>query len=468
MMFSISSVNSISNNPTLLNKNIDYKAPKYARDNVSFNGLSNKLGKYIYLNGNPEIKFIMKQRANQSTIVGSLPKFMLDKLPKENRKEAISEIFATFKQIAQELKDFDVRKATTIDEIKNKRYDSTAKLFDNIMRKYKIVEDYTKLGIKFLGKGGRGSGYKLVGLYDSNISRAMNSSNKIGKKQKKIKDIYEDEFVIKTFFSESFGCNNHGCCSEINGAQYWMNTVGKNTQRGKFFFGDPANGYMVSKYVDEDVRLPRRNIPFSDYGLSSSDENYDAMHNTCKQYGFDWGGINVENIIKNRNKIARHFNNKIRETKPQERSYVWNMLFSKNRMINNESKNAGLALGIEYMNNKKFYFEQCLALNQPEVNRALGYTLKFLPYEESLKYFAKLAETKDAMTQIILFREIPKLTMKIIDNPKHGDFKLVINDIIPSRLEAYSEIAKKYCLPETKAELSNLTYSNGFKISNPH
>ena len=38
---------------------------------------------------------------------------------------------------------------------------------------------------------------------------------------------------------------SHGNYAELNTAAYWMKNLGRNTQRGRFFFGDITSGFMV-------------------------------------------------------------------------------------------------------------------------------------------------------------------------------------------------------------------------------
>ena len=149
-------------------------------DVVSFNGLTKKMKKSTYIDGQKDIKVIVDANKDKNLIVGSLPKFIINKLPKENRKEAIMDIYNTFDEIAYELRDFDDTKATSISEITNRRYNSTVQKLDNVLRKYNLVGRWDDVDIEYLGKGGKGAGYKIVGLRDSNY-------------------LNEDEFVIKVF-----------------------------------------------------------------------------------------------------------------------------------------------------------------------------------------------------------------------------------------------------------------------------
>lgn len=411
-------------------------------DVVSFNGLTKKMKKSTYIDGQKDIKVIVDANKDKNLIVGSLPKFIIDKLPKENRKEAIMDIYNTFDEIAYELRDFDDTKATSISEITNRRYNSTVQKLDNVLRKYNLVGRWDDVDIEYLGKGGKGAGYKIVGLRDSNY-------------------LNEDEFVIKVFHvlegADWQPYKSHGCYAEINSAQYWMSNVGSDTNRGKFFWGSLKSGYMVNKYVDDDVRLPKRVINPYQYGLKCTDEDLVKKHNVCKGYSYDWGGVRVVNRIKNGDKYARRILQDIASTPEEYRYVTWMRYFAK-KDSNNSSKNAGLAMGIKYINNKDECIDMCLNLHDKKVDRALAYVLKYLPFDKSVKYFEKLVQTDDVITQVILFNEIPLLAMKHRDKGVKDDLQTVRSEILPSRIAVYYNIAEKYAHPESIEHLASFLH----------
>lgn len=416
-------------------------------DTVSFSGLTKKMKKHTYIDGQRDIKKIIDERGDKNLIVGQLPPFMIEKLPKENRKEAIMDIYNTFSEITEELRYFDdekvdLSKAGAIDEITKRRCKSTAEKFENVMRKYNFVGKWDDCDIEYLGKGGKGAAYKLVGLRD-------------------FSDKNEDEFVIKVFHVVE-GRNwqyskSHGCYAEINSAQYWINNVGTDTNRGKFFWGDMRSGYMINKFVDEDVRLPKRTIDPYEFGLKCTDEDAAKKHNVCKGYSYDWGGVRVVNRLKNGDKYARTVLNDIKNTPEGYRSLKWEKIMSK-KDGNSDSRQAGLAMSIKYMDNKTHYFDRCLALNKPKVNQGLAYALKYLPYNEAVKYFEKLVQTDDSITQVILFNEIPLLAMRHRDDNLKDDLQTRRSEILCTRVKAYYDIAEKYAKPDTIEHLASFLH----------
>ncbi len=414
---------------------------------VSFGGVTKQMKKRTYIDGQKDIKEIVNKHREKSLIVGQLPAYIIEKLPKENREECIKDIYKTLDEIAYELRSFDETKATTVDEIIKHRSKRAKELFENMVRKYKLAGEWDNVDIEYLGKGGKGSGYKLIGLRDPSFD--------------------EDEYVIKVYHMIE-GRNwqpykSHGAYAEINSAAYWMNNVGYESNRGKFFFGSLKSGYMVLKYVDDDVRLPKYNVNPYSYGLKCTDENLEHKHNVCKGYSFDWGGVRVVNRLKNGDKIARYVLKSVRdeiaenENKSWYGEMEWGKLY-RNRHMNSSSKNAGLAMSIKHLPNKKYYIDKCLKMHDPAVNRGLAYVLKYLPYDDAIKYFEKLVQTNDVITQIILFNEIPLLAMKHRDKEIKDDLQTVRSEILPSRILEYYNIAEKYALPESIEHLGSFVH----------
>ena len=120
---------------------------------------------------------------------------------------------------------------------------------------------------------------------------------------------------------------------------------------------------------------------------------------------------------------------------------------------------AALALGIKYLDNKKFYIDKCLEKNLSEVNQAIAYGLKYLPYDDAVKYFEQLANTNDKITQIILFNEIPLLAKRKDESVEiKDDINAALCEIIPERIYDYYMIAEKYAKPETIEHLASFIH----------
>lgn len=412
-----------------------------SHDTVSFGGITRQMNKRTYIDGQKDIKEIVSKHEGRSLEAGQIPDFIQAKFPKDKREECIKEFYKTFDKITEELRNFDETKVFTIDEISKRRNNSTKELYQNLLYKYNLAAPWDDVDIVYLDKGGKGAGYKLEGLRNPNFD--------------------EDEYVLKVYHvveGENWQpYKSHGNYAENNSAIYWMKNAGYDTQRGKFLFGNLKTGYMILKYVDDDVRLPKKMVDPYDLGLKCTDENIDKKHNVCKNYSYDWGGVRVVNRIKNGSKTARTVLKDIKNTPEIYKEQEWWRLYADKKMDKSQ-KNAGLAMAIKYMPNKEVYFDECLKLNDPLVDSALAYALKYLPYEKAIKYYEELVKTDDAVTQVILFNEIPLLSMKHRDSIVKDDLQTVRTEIIPSRVLKYYDISEKYAKPESIEHLASFLH----------
>lgn len=410
---------------------------------VNFTGLTKVFKNRIFLDGQKDIEQILKARPNTRAVVGQLPNVIFSKLPADKRRESITEILDVFDKITHAIRDFEPTAMNSIDEIQNKRPKAVNEMLTGVLQKYNVIKPWDDINVKYIDAGGKGKVFKLDGLRDNKE---------------------EDEFVIKVFHQIKAKnwqpYKSHGCYAEINNGIYWKNHEGMDTHRGKFFFGSMDSGYIVSKFIDEDVRLPKRMVPEYKYGIKCTDEEKEGAvvgYNRLKGYNYDYGGMRVVNRIKNSDKVARHWLEKIKEIPLEKRNAWWLSHFDSKR--NSDSKNAGLALGIKYLNNKPYYIDKCLELESVKVNQSLAYVLKYLPYKDAVTYFEKLVQTNDEVTQIILFNEIPLLAKrKAASREMKDDITATLQEIIPTRIHRYYLIAEKYALPETIEHLASFVH----------
>lgn len=416
-----------------------------SQNSNSFKGLTKSLKNKIYLDGQKDIELLLRRKPNTNPIVGQLPNFIFKKLPKENRREAILEILSAFDNISNKIREY-IPEGDGFIFNKSLRYrpEEVNKTLTDVLRKYKILGRWDDdIDIQYIDQGGKGKVFKLEGLRDPDT---------------------EDEFVIKVFHQikgqDWHPFKSHGCYAEINNGIYWKNHEGHDTHRGKFFFGSLASGYIVSKFLDEDVALPKRVVPEYKYGIKCTDEEKDGPingYNRIKGYNYDYGGMRVVNRLKNSNKIARQTLEKIRDLKEKDRLQYWETNFTDRS--NPDNVQAGLALGIKYLNNKSFYIDRCLKLQKPIVNQALAYVLKYLPHEDAVKYFETLFQTEDKTTQIILFNEIPLLAKRKAGSEEmQDDINAQLKEIIPDRIYTFYMIAEKYAMPSTVEHLASFVH----------
>lgn len=410
---------------------------------VQFQGLTKVFKNKIFIDGQKDIEQVLKQHPHSRAVVGQLPNYIFQKLPVENRPAAIREILDVFDKVATTIRDYEPDAMSKIDEITNRRPQSVNALLTSVFQKYNVIKPWDDINVEYIDAGGKGKVFKLSGLRDYNN---------------------DDEYVIKVFHQlkskdwQPF--KSHGNYAEINNGIYWRNQEGHDTHRGKFFFASMESGYIVSKFLDEDIRLPKRIVPEYKYGIKCTDEEKDGPingYNRIKGYNYDYGGMRVVNRIKNSNKVARRWLEKIKSVKPEDRKRWWYQEFSDRR--NPADKYAGLALGIKHLDNKKEFIDQCLALNMPIVNQSLAYVLKYLKHKEALEYFEKLVQTDDKITQIILFNEIPLLAKrKSKDVVIKDDINAALEEIIPDRIYKFYKISENYARPDTIEHLASFIH----------
>ena len=404
----------------------------------SFTGLTDRMGKKIY-NGFYEMTELFPKEHMQSPISGRLPGFMVKKIQARTSDigAGIKEVMDAFGKTCRELRSFDVSSSSTIAEMKYRRSNSTVKDLRGVLEKWGILSRFDDFDIKYIDKGGKGSVYKLEGL-------------------KYINGITEDEYVMKVFHTTDVQTNAfHGCFPEINAATYWMKRFGYDTNRGKFFWGDVKNAYMINKFIDEDVRLPKiRPNPYNN-GVKFTDEDPLHIHNVCKGYSYDWGGGVVINQSVNSNKCARKIMREIKKSNERYRMATWFRRLRTMAQGNNDNKNAGLALAIQFLPPKYRVqcFECCFARRGKYTDRAMGYALKYLPYEHSVKYYELLGKsTKDNVLKKILRNEIPLLSVKEEYRSGVKDDILTVQNVDRSirekldneRIKVFTKIADKY------------------------
>ena len=411
---------------------------------VSFNGMTQRLKREMLIDGKKDILEIMNERGeDKSTVVGQLPPGIFYKLPKENRPEAIKEIINVFQNAANEMRPFVAGIKSSPTEQKYQRPDSAVEKMKEVFEKYNLIEPNKEFNLEYLGQGYYGKVYKLEGLQDSKT---------------------KDEYVFKVYKTVDNGPDwhpykSHGNYAEINTAAYWMENLGRNTQRGRFFFGDIKSGFMVCNFIDSKKEKPKKIVNEYTKGAKLTDEELNAIfgHNRINGYSIDWGGVRVVNRIKNKNKTANYILKQIAETKPEYRESEWWKIYS-NKKLDKASKKAGLALSIKHMPQPDRYIIHCLGENNQLVDISVAYALKYLPYEKSKKIFAELMKKGDPLTQVVLMNEIPLLARNQRDGDNVDDMNIPKDQIDSKKLCIYYRMAQRYTTPLAQEHLASYVH----------
>lgn len=413
---------------------------QYNDNRTNFTGITKKLKHHIFIDGKKDICEMLERTKPKNTYTGELPPVIFYALPKENRPQNIREIYKTFDEASNEIRNFRPSINAPKSEYQDRRPDSVVTKMKNMFVKFGIIKPEDNFDIKYLGAGEYKRAYKLEGIKDPKTN---------------------EELCLKVFHvvdrtPEWHKYKSHGVDAELNISTNWKAKHGMQTQRGKFYWGDINNGYFVDKFVDKNVKPPKVNINEYDEGLKLTDEvKCDTGHNKLHGYSIDPGGVRVVNRVKNESKTAQYVLKRIKNKPMIFRELEWYKVLNHKKSINKHQKEAGLALCIKHLPRKEHYVEKCLEFNNTFADQGIAYALKYLPEDSAKKYFEVLMKRKDTKTQTVLMNEIPLLSRERLDKAKIDDLDVPKGEINSARLEEYYKIAEKHVLPEVEEHLAS-------------
>lgn len=415
----------------------------YQPSQPQFTGLSKRLGHHIFIDGKKDICKVLEEKQPANTYVGSLPPVIFDALKPENREAAIKDIYKTFDEVSDEIREFKPSISAPKDEYTNRRPQSSVDKLKNIFVKHGVLKEDAPFDIVYLGAGEYKKAFKLEGIKDKK------TGEELGLKVFHLVDKTPEWHKYKT----------HGNYAEINTSIYWKKQHGMDTQRSKFYWGDINHGYFVDKYIDENVKPPKISINEYDDGIKLTDEvKADSGHNKLYGYSIDPGGVRVVNRVKNQSRIARYVLDQVKTKPLNEREMQWYKLERIKKGGDRKQWEAGLAICIKHLPNKEKYVEECLEFHNPFADQGIAYALKYLSQESAEKYFEVLMKRKDVETQVVLMNEIPLLARERLDKLKIDDLDVPKGEIDANRLEKFYNIAEKYVLPDAEEHLASYAH----------
>lgn len=405
-----------------------------------FNGMTKILKKRIYIDGKKDIGVILKEKKPKNTYAGELPPVIFYSLPEKNKTKNIRDIYKTFDEVSDEIREFRPSIQGPSDEYTNRRPQSAVQKLKNMFVKFGILKKDDNFDIKFLGAGEYKKAFKLEGVKDKKTGEELTFG----------------VFHLVDKSPEWHKYKSHGNYAELNILTYWKGKHGQNTQRGKFYWGNIDHGYFLSKFIGKDVKSPKVHINEYNDGLKLTDEvmGYSG-HNKVYGYSIDPGGVRVVNRVKNESKIAQKIQTRIKNTELRYRTQEWYRWKSNSKGMDKKQVQAGLALSIKHLPNKEKFVEQCLEFNNPLADTGISYALKYLPEDSAKKYFEVLMKRKDPTTQTVLMNEIPLLARTRQVNKNIDDLDVPKGEIRPKVLEEYYEVAKQHVLPEVEEHLAS-------------
>lgn len=408
---------------------------KYNKPN--FNGLSKTLGKHMRVDGKLEIaKQIVSHKPN-NTNVGMLPPILFYAIPEKNREQTIKNIIKTFSEVADEIRSFKSYLSNDSQERSNNRPQSSVDKIKKVFIDLGLLEEKDAFDLKFLGEGNYKKAYKLEGVKDHRTG---------------------EELAYKVFLTvdrtpEWHKYKTHGNYAELNTSMYWKNTFGPYTQRGKFYFGDIHHGFFVDKFIDDSVEKPKKIVNEEIVGVKLTDEfDGNVGHNRINGYSIDPGGPRVVNIVKNKSKLARKIFQHILKTPKLYRENEWYRILGQKSNLDKKQKEAGLAIAIKHLKNKREAIDICLGFKNQLADVGLAYVLKYLKENTAKKYFKILMQRGSVQTQVVLLNEIPLLARA---KKKIDDLDVPKGEINTEKLYDFYRLAKKYVSPEAEQHLAS-------------
>ena len=418
------------------------------KNSIICKGLTKPMSKQVFVDGKKDILAFLSQSEHKNTNLGMLPPCIFYKLKSSslNLREAIKEVYSVFEECAKEIREFTPSIKGDPTEYKNRRMNSTVDKMRNILTKYAVIEKPEDFDLVYLDMGQYKGAYKMVGLKDEKTGDVP--CFKI--------------FHVTDTTPEWHKYKCHGNYAELNSAVYWQKSEGNYSNINRFYCGDINSGYLIDRYVDLKLTPePKKFACMYDYGTKNTDAFCGGNgHNILNNYLFDQGGYRVINRVKNKSKTARYVLKQLKESPDNMRWQKWNeILYSQNyNKLDDEQKKAGLALAIKHLAPKQQIqaIDTCLGFNMPLVDMALGYALKYMPYEDTLTYFQTLLKRKNPEVQTVVLNEIPLLSTK--DKNRFDDINTPRHKVEPIKVYKYYQIAKQYVLPETKEHLASYVH----------
>lgn len=411
--------------------------------NTNFHGITKKLSRHVFIDGKKDICTMLHDKRPTNTYVGKLPHIIFNHLPEIGKKDAILDIYKTFSEVANVIRDFKPSVQGPSSEYKNRRPDAVVQQMKNMFVKYGILKENDYFDIKFLEAGEYKKAFKLDGIKDSQGN---------------------NELCFKVFHlvdktPEWHKYKSHGVYSELNQAATWQKQNGLETQHTKFYFGDINSGFTLEEFLNENTKKPRKVIKEYDLGEKSTDVFIGGNgHNRLYYHDIEFGGGRVVNRVKNESKIARYVLKKIKQTPKELRDAEWQRILKEDKHLDKRQKEAGLAISIKHLQNPTKYIDKCLAFNNPFADVGLSYVLKYLDEPSAEKYFEILMKRKEPITQTVLMNEIPLISQVLHKKVKFDDVDIPKGDIDSECLEKFYKIAEKYVLPEVEEHLASYVH----------
>ena len=417
---------------------------------VTFNGLTKAMSRRTFVDGKLDILKYLKKNPHENTIVGQLPNCIFKKLAIANRPQAIKEIYAVLGECANEIRSFVPGVNNEVEEHRWRRPNSSVEKLKDVFVKYNVLKPEDNFDLKYINADKQGDykkAYAMIGLDEETEGTGDIPCFKVFHKR----DLTPEWHKYKC----------HGNFAEINSAAFWHKHVGPHTNINRFYCGDMMNAYLIDRYIPDVYKHPTKSVVMYDYGIKNTDAFAgDNGHNVKNGYLFDQGGYRVINKVKNQSKTACYVLKQVKNVPQDERlNKCMEILYDKKYAhLDRVQKQAGFGLSIKHLKpaEQLWAAEICLGFNEPFVDAALAYALKYMPHKMAKKYFTTLMQRGNEKVQVILLNEIPRLST--IEKDKYDDISTPRQILDSKIVNEFYQIGKKYAIPESAEHLASLVH----------
>ena len=240
---------------------------------ISFTGLTSSLKKTVYKR--QEIVDLMKKYPKSKGVVGNLMPEWVEKIPKEQRGDAIKDIYDQFSLAVKQRQNhfFGPKPQETI---------------KNVLCKYNIITPETKVKFSQKGMSGMDEIYRL--------------------------QVGEKSYITKVFQDNSL--NSLETCGNLIEQNHALYLGAKsNSDWAKFHFGNLKDGYMVTEYIPNRRQQPDYVLDLGKKGLEFTDKR---LYGFLKKKNTNYGGLQVINGFPIKNKNAVREINKLQSLSAEE------------------------------------------------------------------------------------------------------------------------------------------------------
>lgn len=341
----------------------------------SFSGLTSKLAKNMHTKR--EIQSLLnKYEEKTNGICGNLPPSWINKIPHEERRHRVKEIFQSFSEIFSHSIFYDTKKI--------KEQNEAVEKFESVLKDAGILKK--KIALKHIEGGSYGEVYRL--------------------------DINDESFAFKCMYNTCHYASDpvDGNLSEQAAALFINKNIPKKHRNwAQFFFGDLKNGTMLSRFCTPKDKIKSTPYDIRKLGLIPHID-HNVSRNKAGDMIVDFGRTKFEEIAKN--KTYRYVRKKSMESENAitdilKETLQWQPSHYKDERI------IGIIHSLDRV--PKDSIKNCLDMIYPQLNqktsKVLAQNVFSVPFSLRKKVFDKLINLDNEQVDIELAKNLSAFTL---------------------------------------------------------